>query len=100
MTLKALPMEEFPQGGQQRSSAADVAEDLAAWSSEHAISKVVQKRRGKRTLVRMQADSLKPVSERRNYQNVVSAIVRTASAEGPLALWKGLTPNVLRGMAI
>lgn len=51
-------------------------------------------------LVRMQADSLKPVAERRNYSNVVVALVRTASSEGVGALWKGLAPNVLRGMAM
>jgi len=51
-------------------------------------------------LVRMQSDSLKPLSERRNYSNVVNALVRTASSEGIAALWKGLAPNILRGMAM
>lgn len=51
-------------------------------------------------LVRLQADSMAPVEDRRNYKNVLDALVRTTKEEGVGALYKGLIPNVLRGMAM
>ena len=92
-------------------------------------------------LVRMQADSMAPLQDRRNYKNVFDvsilrihrildfassinpspslylthifvaaldlwnimtkkALVRTTKEEGVIALYKGLVPNVLRGMAM
>jgi len=51
-------------------------------------------------LVRLQSDSMAPVSERRNYKNVFDALTRTANEEGVGALYKGLAPNILRGMAM
>jgi solute carrier family 25 oxoglutarate transporter 11 len=51
-------------------------------------------------LVRLQSDSMAPASERRNYQNVFDALVRTSKEEGIGALYKGLMPNVLRGMSM
>ena len=51
-------------------------------------------------LVRLQSDSSAPPQERRNYKNVFDALIRTSSEEGVGALYKGLLPNVLRGMAM
>jgi solute carrier family 25 oxoglutarate transporter 11 len=51
-------------------------------------------------LVRLQSDSMAPLTERKNYKNVFDALTRTASEEGTGALYKGLAPNVLRGMAM
>ena len=51
-------------------------------------------------LVRLQADSMKPVSERRNYRGVVDALARISKEEGVFAMWKGVFPNILRGMAM
>jgi len=51
-------------------------------------------------LVRLQADSMSPVDQRRNYKNVFDALVRTAKEEGFGALYKGLGPNILRGMSM
>uniref|UniRef100_A0A7R9U5J4 Uncharacterized protein n=1 Tax=Pinguiococcus pyrenoidosus TaxID=172671 RepID=A0A7R9U5J4_9STRA len=51
-------------------------------------------------LVRMQADSMKEEQFRRNYKNVIDALVRVASEEGFGKLYAGLAPNILRGMAM
>eukprot|EP00541_Cyclophora_tenuis_P018939 CAMPEP_0116563090 /NCGR_PEP_ID=MMETSP0397-20121206/12532_1 /TAXON_ID=216820 /ORGANISM="Cyclophora tenuis, Strain ECT3854" /LENGTH=192 /DNA_ID=CAMNT_0004089479 /DNA_START=42 /DNA_END=620 /DNA_ORIENTATION=+ len=51
-------------------------------------------------LVRLQADSMAPEKERRNYKNVFDALFRTTTEEGVGALFKGLLPNILRGMAM
>ena len=51
-------------------------------------------------LVRLQADSMAPEKERRNYKNVFDALTRTAKEEGFGALYKGLAPNILRGMSM
>lgn len=51
-------------------------------------------------LVRLQADSMKPAAERRNYVGVLDALTRIAREEGLGAMWKGVAPNVLRGMAM
>lgn len=51
-------------------------------------------------LVRLQSDSMAPAAERKNYKNVMDALTRTVKEEGPAALYKGLAPNVLRGMSM
>lgn len=51
-------------------------------------------------LVRMQADTMKPEAERRNYSNVFSALRRIAAEESFSALYKGLAPNIGRGMTM
>lgn len=51
-------------------------------------------------LVRIQADSRLPVEKRRNYKNAFNAFSRIVSEEGPLALWRGATPTVIRAMAL
>eukprot|EP00924_Labyrinthula_sp_SR-Ha-C_P000966 snap_masked-scaffold_7-processed-gene-9.15-mRNA-1 protein AED:0.08 eAED:0.08 QI:0/-1/0/1/-1/1/1/0/334 len=52
------------------------------------------------SLVRMQNDGSKPAAERRNYKNVFDAVMRISREEGLLSLWKGLGPNILRGMSM
>eukprot|EP00619_Florenciella_sp_RCC1007_P007578 CAMPEP_0205916606 /NCGR_PEP_ID=MMETSP1325-20131115/8616_1 /ASSEMBLY_ACC=CAM_ASM_000708 /TAXON_ID=236786 /ORGANISM="Florenciella sp., Strain RCC1007" /LENGTH=326 /DNA_ID=CAMNT_0053283909 /DNA_START=166 /DNA_END=1146 /DNA_ORIENTATION=+ len=51
-------------------------------------------------LVRMQGDTMKPVAERRGYTHVFNALARISAEEGYGALYKGLAPNVLRGMSM
>jgi solute carrier family 25 oxoglutarate transporter 11 len=51
-------------------------------------------------LVRMQADGMKPAAERRGYKNVVDALIRVSSEEGPRTLWSGLAPNIYRGISM
>merc|ERR1712216_346585 len=51
-------------------------------------------------LVRMQADGMKPVAERRNYKNVVDALIRVTRQEGVTQLWAGLAPNIMRGISM
>jgi solute carrier family 25 (mitochondrial oxoglutarate transporter), member 11 len=51
-------------------------------------------------LVRMQSDNNLPVNERRNYKNVVDALVRTVREEGVLTLWRGSFPTIARAMAM
>lgn len=51
-------------------------------------------------LVRMQNDGSKPVAERRGYTNVFNALSRIVKEEGLPKLWRGLEPNILRGMSM
>lgn len=51
-------------------------------------------------MVRLQADSNRPVSERRNYRNVFDAISRVAREEGVATLWRGVGPTVSRAMLV
>lgn len=51
-------------------------------------------------LIRMQADSLLPAAERRNYKNAFHALYKISADEGVLALWKGAGPTVIRAMAL
>eukprot|EP01088_Endostelium_zonatum_P019530 TRINITY_DN6781_c0_g1_i1.p1 TRINITY_DN6781_c0_g1~~TRINITY_DN6781_c0_g1_i1.p1 ORF type:complete len:296 (-),score=47.71 TRINITY_DN6781_c0_g1_i1:66-953(-) len=50
------------------------------------------------TLVRMQADSKKPIEKRRNYKNAINGLIRIAKEEGFLQMWSGCWPNVYRAM--
>jgi solute carrier family 25 (mitochondrial oxoglutarate transporter), member 11 len=52
------------------------------------------------SLVRMQADSMKPLNERRGYKHVFDAFSRVIKEEGFRKLYSGLLPNVLRGMSM
>jgi solute carrier family 25 oxoglutarate transporter 11 len=47
-------------------------------------------------LVRMTADSKVPAAERRNYKNVVDALVRVSREEGVPTLWRGILPHINR----
>jgi len=51
-------------------------------------------------LVRLQSDGMAAPEDRRNYKNVFDALIRTTKEEGVGALYKGLAPNVLRGMSM
>jgi solute carrier family 25 (mitochondrial oxoglutarate transporter), member 11 len=51
-------------------------------------------------LVRLQSDGMAKPEDRRNYKNVFDALIRTAREEGTGALYKGLLPNILRGMSM
>lgn len=51
-------------------------------------------------LVRMQADSSLPESERRNYKGVGNALTRIVSEEGVTALWRGAVPTMTRACSL
>lgn len=51
-------------------------------------------------LVRMQADTVLPEAERRNYKNVVDAFSRIVAEEGVTSLWKGAIPTMSRAVAL
>jgi solute carrier family 25 (mitochondrial oxoglutarate transporter), member 11 len=51
-------------------------------------------------VVRMSNDSSLPVSERRNYKNVVDTATRIVKEEGVAAFWRGSTPFVTRAMMV
>jgi len=51
-------------------------------------------------LIRMQADSMLPEAERRNYRGVFNALGSIASTDGPLGLFKGAMPTATRAMAL
>ncbi|KAL4802544.1 mitochondrial carrier domain-containing protein [Aspergillus unguis] len=50
-------------------------------------------------LIQMQADAIRPVHERRNYTSAVNTLWRIVKDDGTLALWKGVTPTIVRAMA-
>lgn len=52
------------------------------------------------SLVRMQADGMKPVAERRGYKNVFDAIARISREEGVTKLWRGFEPTAFRAVAM
>jgi solute carrier family 25 oxoglutarate transporter 11 len=52
------------------------------------------------SLVRMQADSTKPVAERMGYTGVSNAISRIVKEEGFSALYRGYPPTLLRAIAM
>lgn len=51
-------------------------------------------------LIRVQANSMLPIAERRNYGNAFGALSTIAKEEGVLALWKGCGPTIVRAMAL
>jgi len=51
-------------------------------------------------LIRMQADTVLPQDQKRNYKNVFNAFSRISSEEGVLALWRGCGPTVVRAMVL
>jgi len=51
-------------------------------------------------LIRMQADSMKPVAERAGYSNVFSALGLIVKADGPAGLMAGCAPTATRAMAL
>lgn len=51
-------------------------------------------------LIRMTADGRLPLAERRNYKNVVEALLRITREEGILTLWRGAIPTMGRAMVV
>lgn len=51
-------------------------------------------------LIRMQADTVLPPDQRRNYTNVFNAFSRIIKEEGALALWRGCQPTVVRAVVL
>lgn len=51
-------------------------------------------------LVRMTADGRLPVEQRRNYKNVVDALLRITKEEGITTLWRGCSPTIVRAMCL
>jgi solute carrier family 25 oxoglutarate transporter 11 len=51
-------------------------------------------------LVRMHADSTKPVAERMNYTGVSNAVTRIVKEEGFAALYRGYPPTLLRAVCL
>merc|ERR1712050_542225 len=52
------------------------------------------------SLIRMQADTMLPAAERRNYTGVVHALSTTVKEEGIMGLFKGAGPTAARAMAL
>lgn len=48
--------------------------------------------------IRMQNDSTLPLEQRRNYRNALDGIYRISKNEGVGSLFRGLTPNLVRGV--
>lgn len=51
-------------------------------------------------LVRLQTNSMLPVSQRKNYSNVVQAFRYIIREEGFFSMWRGSMPSVVRAMSI
>jgi len=51
-------------------------------------------------LIRMTSDGRLPPSERRNYKNVVDALMRISKEEGFLNMWRGCSPTVFRAVVL
>lgn len=51
-------------------------------------------------LVRMQADGTLPLASRRGYKNLFDAFYRIVREEGPLTLFRGSSPTILRAMIL
>ncbi len=51
-------------------------------------------------LVRIQSDSTLPEAERRNYKSVFDAMNRIIKQEGVTSLWNGVSPTIMRAMAL
>ncbi|EAR88745.2 2-oxoglutarate/malate carrier protein (macronuclear) [Tetrahymena thermophila SB210] len=52
------------------------------------------------SVVRFQQDSLLPAHKRRNYKNVMDAMVRMVKEEGFFTLWRGSIPTIVRAVFI
>lgn len=52
------------------------------------------------SMVRMQADGLLPVEQRRGYSNCFTALYRITKEEGLMTLWRGSLPMILRAMSM
>lgn len=52
------------------------------------------------SLIRMTSDGRLPPAERRNYKNVVDALVRMTREEGLFTLWRGAIPTMGRAMVV
>lgn len=50
-------------------------------------------------LVRMQADGLKPLEQRKHYTSAFNALGRITRQEGVFSLWNGATPTVIRALS-
>ena len=48
----------------------------------------------------MTSDGRLPIAERRNYKNVVDALVRITREEGLVTLWRGAIPTMGRAMVV
>lgn len=48
--------------------------------------------------IRMQNDSTLPINQRRNYRNAFDGIYKICQQEGINSLFRGLTPNLIRGV--
>lgn len=48
----------------------------------------------------MTADGRLPANERRNYKNVIDALIRITKEEGLLTLWRGAIPTMGRAMVV
>jgi len=51
-------------------------------------------------LIRMQSDRTLPVEKRRNYKNVIDALVKISKTEGMSGMFKGNVPVVYRAMSL
>ena len=51
-------------------------------------------------MVRMQADGLLPVDQRRGYSNCFTALIRITKEEGLWTLWRGCLPMIFRAMSM
>merc|ERR1719305_2220088 len=51
-------------------------------------------------LIRSQADSRAPPTERRNYRGLLDCIRRVSAEEGVATLWRGVGPTVARGAVV
>ncbi|CAD7696506.1 unnamed protein product [Ostreobium quekettii] len=52
------------------------------------------------SLIRMQADATLPPEQKRNYKNVMDALLRITREEGFFGLFRGAAPTVTRAMAL
>ena len=48
------------------------------------------------SLIRFQSDNYLPAAERRNYKNVIDALVTIKREEGVRGLWRGAVPTITR----
>lgn len=51
-------------------------------------------------LIRMTADGRLPAAERRNYKNVIDALLRIIKEEGATTMWRGAMPTIGRAMVV